>query len=261
MHGDTAFVTLTYAEENVPKTKDGLGTLDLRDYQLWMKRLRVRVAPLKLRFYLVGEYGDDTWRPHYHAALFGVKSCVFGNSAFAPRQPCSCFSCDLLRSTWGLGYVAVGRLEAESAQYLAGYVTKKMTRRDDARLQGRYPEFARMSLRPGIGAGAVSKIGEVHVAYNVVARIGDVASGLRHGKRIMPLGRYLRGRLRSVLGVPEGSRSAFVDEMEKEMLALRLSVRDDPENVSVKEALVKRGSAKVARMVARSKIFKGRKVL
>lgn len=261
LHGDSAFVTLTYAVENVRITGAGFATLDLRDYQGWLKRLRARVAPSKLRFFLVGEYGDETFRPHYHAALFGFKGCLYGYSGLAPRQPCSCVSCKLVADTWGLGFSSVGKLELHSAQYLAGYVVKKMTRRDDVRLQGRHPEFARMSLRPGIGAGAVPQIGKVHVAHNVVARLGDVASGLRHGKRIMPLGRYLRGRLRSELGVAEGARSAFLDEKEKEMLALRLALREDDENPSLKAELVKRAVPKVEQMVARSKIRKGKRSL
>lgn len=261
MHGDSAFVTLTYSEENVRYSSAGLCTLDSTDPQKWLKRIRLAVSPVRLRFYLVGEYGDATWRPHYHAALFGFKPCVFGYSGLAPRQPCVCVSCRLVSDTWGLGFSSVGKLELQSAQYLAGYVTKKMTRRDDVRLQGRLPEFARMSLRPGIGAGAVPEIAKVHVAHNVVERLGDVAAGLRHGSRVMPLGRYLRRKLRSELGVAQGAKGTFLDEKEKEVLGMRLSLRDDPENFSLKKALVERDRGKVAQMVARSKIWKGKKSL
>jgi len=45
-----------------------------RDVQLFVKRLRKDQDArglAKIRYYLVGEYGDQTKRPHYHAAIFG----------------------------------------------------------------------------------------------------------------------------------------------------------------------------------------------
>lgn len=260
MHGDNAFVTLTYADTSVKFRSDGCATLDLSDCQKWLKRLRFALHPVKLRYFLVGEYGDQTFRPHYHAALFGVKPCIYGYSGFAPRSPCNCVSCKLVRDTWGLGHTSVGTLEHDSAQYLSGYVVKKMTRSDDVRLQGRAPEFARMSLRPGIGAGAVHEVAKVHLAYDVVGRQGDVSTGLRHGSRIMPLGRYLLGRLRCELGVEKG-RTAVLDEKEKEMLALYAISKRDAEGVSVARLLRRKNEGKVARLLGRQKLYKTRKVL
>ena len=61
-HGDNAFVTLTYEDDNVR-------SLVPKDPQDWLKRIRKAVEPLRLRYYLVGEYGDISERPHYHVAL------------------------------------------------------------------------------------------------------------------------------------------------------------------------------------------------
>lgn len=261
LHGDNAFVTLTYSEENVRRRSDGCATLDLMDCQKWMKRLRSALHPVKLRYFLVGEYGDETFRPHYHVALFGFKPCAYGYSGFSPRGVCNCVSCELVRRTWGLGHTSVGQLELHSAQYLAGYVVKKMTRRDDVRLQGRRPEFARMSLRPGIGADAMSEVGKVCLEVDQVGKEGDVPTGLRHGRRIMPLGRYLRGKLRETLGVKGGAKTAFIDAQEKEMLVMLEASKTDKEAVSLKKQVVRKNSQRVASMVARSKIYKGRKSL
>lgn len=180
-HSAASFVTLTYNEENIPDA----GTLVPRDLQLWLKRFRKSVGPG--RFFAVGEYGDQSWRPHYHVALYGYG-----------REYGNCIS-----QTWGKGYVDVGDLTPHSACYIAGYTTKKMTSKDDPRLQyGLHPEFARMSLRPGIGAPAIASIatalrsraGERYINDN-----GDVPSVLRNEGREIPIGRYLRGRLRGEL--------------------------------------------------------------
>lgn len=179
-HAQSSFVTLTYGDgdhsELVP-----------RHLVLFLKRLRKNYVHNAIRYFAVGEYGDRTERPHYHLALFGVGPC----EAPGVIGDCPCSNCSVVRRTWGFGHVMVGSLSPHSASYLAGYVTKKMTRRDDVRLGGRCPEFARMSLRPGIGAAAMWDVASVMMQY----KLAEIPMGLRHGSRVLPLGRYLRGKL------------------------------------------------------------------
>jgi len=199
VHPQASFITLTYDEENIP---DG-GTLVPRDLQLWLKRYRL-LKPF--RYFAVGEYGDLTWRPHYHVAMFGV-----GRSDALD-----------IRRTWGKGLTDTGDLTIQSARYIAGYVTKKLTRSDDPRLSpGIHPEFARMSLRPGIGAPAIHGFAEAFsgkAGQQYIAATGDVPSMFKTGRNSLPLDRYVRDRLRTELGVtpvsyPEEARAKF-----KEML-------------------------------------------
>jgi len=132
-HEFSSFATLTYADEHLPRGQ----TVVPKHTQDWLKRLRDLLGPTRpIRYYLVGEYGDESQRPHYHAALFGLSHLEH----------------ETLARSWPMGHTLLGTLTKESAQYVAGYVTKKMTAPDDPRLNGRHPEFARMSLRPGIGA-------------------------------------------------------------------------------------------------------------
>lgn len=185
-HLDSSFVTLTYDQKNHPKD----GGLDPRHTTLWLKKLRLKLSPRKIRYFLVGEYGDQTHRPHYHAALFGVS----------PLES------SLISDSWGLGFTYSGDLNKDSAQYIAGYVTKKMTSKDDVRLQGRYPEFARMSRKPGLGALAVPQIADALTStfgVNAVANQNDVPLALKDGSQKMPLGRYLRAKLRRYIGDEE----------------------------------------------------------
>lgn len=181
-HAASSFVTLTYADEYLPSD----GSLSARAVQLFLKRLRNHVGPV--RYFAVGEYGGLSDRPHYHVALFGTADEV------------------AVQRSWPSGFTYVGSLTAHSAAYIAGYVTKKMTHASDERLAGRAPEFARMSLRPGIGALAV----EAQLAASYVSRRG--ARALAHAGDVVgrfrsegswPLGRYLKGKLRDAVGMDQ----------------------------------------------------------
>lgn len=209
-----AFVTLTYDEESIPPN----GTLVPKHAQDWLKRLRDRIHPQKVRYFIVGEYGDETQRPHYHAALFNFETCRYGSSQYSRSRRRCCDRCDLLRATWVSGSSFAGTLEPHSAAYVAGYVTKKMTRPDDERLDGRYPEFARMSLRPGIGADAMWEVASQTLQY--LNDQPDVTTALRHGSKIMPLGRYLTRKLREYTGRDPGAPPETIEKQREKLSTL-----------------------------------------
>lgn len=112
----------------------------------------------------------------------------------------------------------LGTLEERSAQYIAGYVVKKMTRPDDPRLLGRLPEFARMSLKPGIGAGAIPDVASALMQYKLEASGRDVPNSLRHGSRLLPLGRYLMKRLRLECGLDEKAPEHVIEALRAGLL-------------------------------------------
>lgn len=197
-HGDACVVTLTYSQDFGPLSN----SLRSDQVQRWLKRLRLSMEPTRLRFFLCGEYGDDNHRPHYHLVLYGVPL----PPEHIPDFRCRCSTCSLIRTTWGLGFVYVDNLTWESAQYVCGYVVKKMTKRDDSRLMGRHPEFTRMSLKPGIGATAMEDVATTlqdRVGAAAVSSLGDVPIVLQHGRTKLPLGRYLRRRLRREMGAED----------------------------------------------------------
>lgn len=260
-----AFVTLTYRPENTPVD----GSLVPEHLQSWLKRLREMIAPRRVRFYAVGEYGDETSRPHYHVALFGYGPCLWGRSQYTDKRLNCCSICDLVRDTWGHGFVYLGELEVKSCMYIAGYMLKKMTKVDDPRLKGRHPEFARMSLRPGIGAWAMDEIAHSLMRYKLDEKLADVPESLRHGAKLMPLGRYLRRRLRERIGRDPGCPESVLEEMAKEMQPLsRVEERYSKvfgqtfkRSYLVKEDVVAAGAQAALNQEARAKINKGRKVL
>lgn len=270
-HDAVSFVTLTYSDECLPKG----GTLAPGDAQKWLKRLRKALYPRKVRFYLVGEYGDQSERPHYHAAIFGLAGCLHFPLAEQKfdRRKCQCQSCAIVRSTWNNekaktgGITDCAHLTRESAQYICGYVTKKMTKKDDARLRGRFPEFARSSNRPGIGAQAMEKLTDFVLSEdgaNDLILTGDVPRSLRHGGKKLPLGRYLRRKLREYAGFKEvGGQKEVLQQIKKEVSELLRGVLDiekyssNPEvrKAQVKAALEKVNGQKIRSLEARHKIF------
>lgn len=155
------FITLTYDDEHVPEN----GSLDYRHFQLFLKRLRKNVG--KVRFYMCGEYGDLNNRPHFHACLFGVD---FDDKVlFRKLESGSClYTSEKLSKLWPYGYSTIGDVTFDSAAYVARYVMKKVTgsgasahytvlNPETGELTELTPEFCRMSLKPGIGAGWFKK--------------------------------------------------------------------------------------------------------
>lgn len=252
LNKDNSFVTLTYDNKHHPKG----GTLVPADLRNWLKSFRKHIGALRVRYYAVGEYGEKSERPHYHLALFGWPSCAVYASPDYTRDFCSgCPRCKPIAQTWGRGFISNKPLEPGSARYVARYVIKKMTRPDDHRLLGRHPEFARMSLKPGIGAGALDYVVQTIIQYNLLQE-GDVPVTLLHGGQQMPLGRYLRRKLRKALGRDEQAPQAVQDEINAIMLPLRLAARSDQENPSVRYHLQKAAEGKLTQILTRNKIFK-----
>lgn len=160
LHETNCFITLTYSPENLPR---GNGLM-LEHTQKFIDRLRKRIEPQRIRFYLGGEYGDSGSNPHYHAIIF--------NYDFPDKYPWKksgqkqTYRSPMLESLWPFGFSLIGDVTFASAQYCAQYCTKKITgdrakehyRRQDS--QGTFwikPEFATMSLKPGIGLGFYEK--------------------------------------------------------------------------------------------------------
>lgn len=160
MHKNNAFVTLTYDDEHLPSD----GGLNYRHIQLLHYKMRQEYGPF--RFFVAGEYGDATKRPHYHAIYFGLD--------FPDRAKCNSlhskhdlYRSSLLEELWGRGSTTIGEVTYESARYCAVYTTKRIggeladaayTRVDSAgEIHKVTPEFARMSLKPGLGEPFLKK--------------------------------------------------------------------------------------------------------
>lgn len=162
MSDASCFVTLTYSEDNLPYRR----MLEIRHWQLFMKKLRFKYNDKKIRFLHCGEYSPEKKRPHYHAALFGID---FDDKKFFKMvNGHPLYTSEKLASIWGLGFCTLGQVTFQSARYVASYTLKKQT---GARADGHYlrfdretgefytvpSEYATMSRQPGLGSSWLDK--------------------------------------------------------------------------------------------------------
>lgn len=174
MHENNSFVTLTYKEAPV--------SLEYSDYQLFMRRVRREFG--YARFFMSGEYGELHERPHFHAILFGVR---FSDGSYLGKSEAGfkLYRSECLSGLWKLGHASFGAVSFESAAYVARYVVKKVTGAAAVAHYGaRVPEFARMSLRPGIGERWLEKYwADVWPSGQVVVRDGRVGNAPRYYRK------------------------------------------------------------------------------
>lgn len=119
-----AFLTLTYDDEHLPRIDEevkgyehliGKPTLNKRDVQLFVKRLRKKQQSItndKIKYYMCGEYGAVTKRPHYHFVIFNVApQLLFENP---------------IDDIWQKGNSQVDECNIKTIQYVTKYVMKSL---------------------------------------------------------------------------------------------------------------------------------------
>lgn len=166
-HQRACFITLTYNDESmynpdlqlVRHYTDSNGeqqesyTLQKEHFQLFMKRLRKRFEPQKIRFFACGEYGGKTKRPHYHAILFGIDFHEDRYPYQKTKDGCYLYRSPTLEDVWKYGYSLIAEVNYQTCAYVSRYCTKKKYGSQNMYYQtfNVEPEFNLMSRRPGIG--------------------------------------------------------------------------------------------------------------
>ena len=155
LHDHSCFLTLTYDNEHLPKDLS-LEPIHLTNF---LKRLRKKLHPIKIRYFACGEYGDETKRAHYHLLLFGYD--FTDKKLWKIQNGHRLYTSQLLSETWGMGHCLIGNVTFESSAYVARYVMKKRNGKNQKKhyqfiddqtgeIHQVEPEFVRMSRRPGI---------------------------------------------------------------------------------------------------------------
>lgn len=98
------FATLTYEDLLCPTQ----GVIK-EDITKFLKRLRKKSQTSGIKYFICGEYGTKTYRPHYHAILIGIR----------PDK-------ELIQKTWGLGLTDVRKIEYGSIKYVVDYIKKEI---------------------------------------------------------------------------------------------------------------------------------------
>jgi len=160
----------------------------------------------------------------------------------------------LIQRLWRFGHIKGGRAEDKSLAYCAGYVVKKLNKS--------YPglevhhEFARMSLKPGIGVPALPEIADIVLRDSIVETYGDVPAAVRIGGRILPLGRTLREKLRLQCGISPKAPAATLDALHQELSPVREAAF--AASTSLKGMIVDLHKGAVQAVENRARIFKKR---
>lgn len=171
------FVTLTYDDLHLPcnsvikdpKTEKeyedqgdwDTGHLDYKEFQDFKKRLlehwRRHYDHEGIRFYMCGEYGGQTERPHYHVIFFNLPIKPENLKVHQiNKNGTVLYECKEIEKIWGKGYVSIAEVNWDTCAYVARYCMKKMKRkpREEYFENGQVPEFVHMSNTPGIGSAA-----------------------------------------------------------------------------------------------------------
>lgn len=158
------FITLTYSDNCLPS----IG-LCKKDVQRFIRKLRDRTGR-KIRYFLAGEYGEHTYRPHYHLIIFNyfpqdgkfLKPSEHGGFLYRSKEISECWD--------NKGFILVGDVTYASAGYVARYCQKKLAK------QGNTKEFCLMSLRPGIGESFIKQhLYDVYDTDKVYGKFGKNA--------------------------------------------------------------------------------------
>lgn len=217
---NNAFITLTFDEKSL--IERGHESVDVRDWQLFAKKLRKQTSPFK--FLAVGEYGDQSARPHYHALIFGED---FSRDRYLWRTSLGnpFYRSPTLEKCWPWGQVEVGHLTQETANYVCRYVLKKLTGHQKEKplevvdqttgeISERNHTFAVMSrggrTGKGIGHSWLMKYGW---------RVIEQDNVIRKGQQVKPP-RYYTAQL----------KAALPDDMEKVAEARRQKALEQKQN-------------------------------
>ena len=204
LYDDNWFITLTYDDYKTIQI-DGLPpfSLNKQHIQSFLESLRkgLQYLGVKPRYFGCGEYGELYNRPHYHLSLFGCPPSALGLeddvmdlnsrkdslSRFGSLRTFNHASLDsngnaywyspFIGSRWEFGSHKIYRANRETFQYVAGYVTKKLTgqmAKDRFSKDQKIPEFSFQS-RPSIGFPWFDKYRNSLVGLQLIGEVVQLA--------------------------------------------------------------------------------------
>lgn len=151
------FITLTYDEDNLPTTDEGIPTLVPEHMTMFMKSLRQIMKrdhfQDNIRFMGCGEYGSERERPHMHLILF---NCNFPTESFYKPRVINneiYYQNKIIERAWKHGISNISECTWNNIAYTARYITKKINGKleEEAYAENQKKEFFRVSRMPGIG--------------------------------------------------------------------------------------------------------------
>lgn len=177
----SAFVTLTYNDENLPYNEGAIvPTIRNNDVRKYIDRLRHRVNKLtaipklctkKFHYVACTEYGSRTARPHIHLLLLGLDFKYFKK---------------MITEEWGKGIVDCGPIVRGGIRYILKYMDTMQYGEYNLRTYtdtGR--ETPKMFFSKGLGK------------EYIISQAGNIAKygTMKIGRRLVPCGAYWKNKL------------------------------------------------------------------
>lgn len=254
-HDSAYFLTLTYNDYCVPRshypdpeTGEAMDSLTLckKDWQDFMKRLRRHFPNDDLRFFMCGEYGPSTWRPHYHAIIYGLhlddlvpyERDARGYTYYTSKKIDRVWSRrgkmdDLLGNEvdtplLNMGRVLIGEVTWEACAYTARYMMKKL-KGPESKFYEEFnltPPFVLMSRKPGIARQYFDDHPDIYDYSTINVRTPQ------GGKKIRPP-RYFD----KLFDVDQPERMQEIKSKRRQLAEQKLRAQLDKTSLSVDEYL------------------------
>lgn len=147
LHRDNSFITLTYDVENNPQV------LKKEHFVLFLKNLRRQLSYHynvdNIKYFGCGEYGETTFRPHFHICLFGFSFPDKVHVTSSRKGYPICKS-DFLDKIWQKGICTVQEFTSNTSVYSALYSAKSFKKIPQFLVD--FPEFIKASQNLGVSS-------------------------------------------------------------------------------------------------------------
>lgn len=175
------WLTLTYADEYLPLSPvNKQPCVSKSDCRTFFEALRKKYPQVKVKHFLVSEYGPKTYRPHYHALLFATTDNKDTKYLYNLKKQMSDW---IEQKGWKRGFTYIKNAHVNVYSYVTKYCCKP-------ELIGFHPEVPPFTLiSPGIGISFLER----QEADKMI--ITDNYSTLYRGKK-MELPRYFKQKIR-----------------------------------------------------------------
>lgn len=137
-YNECSFITLTFDNEklydrNGRAVKFGANPnfiYNIRNsneyFTKFMKRLRKKLEPKKIKYYKIGEYGDLGKRPHYHVIIFGENFSFDRKECEVSKTGKTQYFSQTLEDIWACGRTRIQDCNAKNIAYICQYTQKKI---------------------------------------------------------------------------------------------------------------------------------------
>lgn len=215
-HDKSCFITLTYNDENLPNE------LRKKDCQKWLKRVRKSYHPSKIRYYICGEYGENTQRPHYHAVLYGISFNYQGLAELLKIKHLNLYPPPVIEmlKLWGKGNIHFEKTGPGQLTYACSHITKTIASITDDTIQAPFH-----AMSQGLGKNAMLAITSwlsTEEGIRHYYKENDVPHVVRINNKLRPIGKYLRNIIRRQLALEEKTPENAIKRRGLEELAKKL---------------------------------------